>query len=133
MLRTLSFLAATALLSVACSTRVTSTGAAQSRGTPAGATTLGADNCNSRNRDATLAGRVVLSFTGAPRGEATVRIEGETYKSTVKVDVATGTTLELREDEYRVRITVPEYRAFEQTIKVMCGKEQTLSVPLRGR
>ena len=122
------------VLSGACAGRITNGGGSTDRPrAAAGASTLGADNCDPRNRNATLAGRIVLTFSGAAAGEATVRVEGESYRSTVRVDVATGTTLELREDEYRLRITVPEHRAVEKTIRVVCGKEQALPIALSRR
>lgn len=121
---------AIAALLAGCGSRVTATGASQTSRPAAGASALGTDNCDSRNRTATFTGRVVLSFTGARAGEAVVRIEGTTYRSTVRVDVATGTTLELRDDTYRVRVAVPDYRAVEKTVQVVCGKEQALPIAL---
>lgn len=91
------------------------------------------DNCNPRNQGATFVGRVNLTFTGASRGEAVVRIFGESYESTVRIDVATGTSLELREDSYIVRVSVPDFRAVEQTVKVVCGKDIRLPIALTRR
>jgi hypothetical protein len=92
-----------------------------------------ADNCDPRNRAATFTGRVALSFTGAARGEAVVRITGEAYQSTVRIDVATGTLLELREDRYLVRVSVDGYRSVEQSVLVKCGQDMPLPIALVRR
>ncbi len=99
----------------------------------AGAAPTVTNNCDSRDRNATLTGRVLLTFRGAVRGEAVVRIEGEAYESTVRMDVATGSTLELREGNYRLRADVSGYRTVVQNVRVICGKEQPLDIRLSGR
>jgi len=99
----------------------------------AGAAPTVTNNCDSRDRNATLTGRVLLTFRGAVRGEAVVRIEGEAYESTVRMDVATGSTLELREGNYRIRADVNGYRTVVQNVRVICGKDQPLDIRLSGR
>ncbi len=99
----------------------------------AGAAPAVTNNCDSRDRNATLTGRVLLTFRGAVRGEAVVRIEGEAYESTVRMDVATGSILELREGNYRLRADVNGYRTVVQNVRVICGKDQPLDIRLSGR
>ncbi|MBL0938181.1 MAG: hypothetical protein IBJ03_04755 [Gemmatimonadaceae bacterium] len=99
----------------------------------AGASPVARDNCDSRDRTATLIGRLQMTFKGAARGEAVVRIVGESYDSTIRIDVATGSSFELREDSYRVRVTVDGYRAVEETVKVVCGKDVPLAITLNRR
>jgi hypothetical protein len=99
----------------------------------AGGTDLSATSCNPRDRNATLAGHAVLNFTPASSGEALVRVEGESSRSTVRIDVATGTTLELREGTYLLRISVQGYRNVEKSIKVVCGKELAVPIALSKR
>ncbi|WP_158514741.1 PEGA domain-containing protein [Gemmatimonas phototrophica] len=89
--------------------------------------------CEASVKDGARLGRAALTFSGASSGEATLRIEGEAYKSTVLVDVATGTVLELAEGTYQVRITVSGYRAVERSVSVVCGKESTVAVTLNRR
>lgn len=87
-------------------------------------------------------GRVTLTFAGASggastgasagasAGEAVVRVEGEAYKSTVRVDVATGTVLELREGEYQLRIAASGYRGGDRRVRVTCGGDEPVVVAL---
>lgn len=99
----------------------------------AGAPPMAANNCDERDRTATLVGRVQMTFKGANSGEALVRIVGENSESTIRIDVATGSTFELREDTYRMRITVDGYRAVQENIKVVCGRDVPLVVNLSRR
>lgn len=95
-----------------------------------GATTVGLQQCGSNVPDASRIGRIALAFTGASSGEATVRLEGVAYKSTVQVDVSTGTVLELREGSYQLRITLSGYRAVVRNVDVRCGRDQAVSIGL---
>jgi hypothetical protein len=128
----LAAVAASVVLVAGCRPRLTRVPPAPSAGETRASSTA-ADNCDPRNRAATFTGRVALSFTGAARGEAVVRITGEAYQSTVRIDVATGTLLELREDRYLVRVTVDGYRSVEQSVQVKCGQELKLPVVLARR
>jgi hypothetical protein len=125
-------LLAAGLLASGCRPRLTRVPPAPAAGETRASSTA-ADNCDPRNRAATFTGRVALSFTGAARGEAVVRITGEAYQSTVRIDVATGTLLELREDRYLVRVSVDGYRSVEQSVQVKCGQELTLPLALVRR
>ena len=89
--------------------------------------------CETGSKAGARLGRAALTFSGASSGEATMRIEGEAYKSTVLVDVATGTVLELAEGTYQLRITVSGYRAVDRSVSVVCGKESTVAVTLNRR
>lgn len=89
--------------------------------------------CDASTKPAARLGRAVLSFTGASTGEATVRLEGEAYKSTVLVDVATGTVLELLEGTYQLRVSLAGYRAIDRSIAVVCGKDAPVAVRLNPR
>jgi hypothetical protein len=71
-------------------------------------------------------GRVLLTFTGASTGEATVRLERDNYKSTVRVDVASGTVLELPDGTYQIRISVRGYRGGARTVRVRCGQDEAV-------
>jgi hypothetical protein len=128
----LSAVAASVVLLAGCRPRLTRVPPAPAAGESRASSTA-ADNCDPRNRAATFTGRVALSFTGAARGEAVVRITGEAYQSTVRIDVATGTLLELREDRYLVRVSVDGYRSVEQSVLVKCGQELKLPVALARR
>jgi hypothetical protein len=128
----LSAMAASVVLLAGCRPRLTRVPPAPAAGESRASSTA-ADNCDPRNRAATFTGRVALSFTGAARGEAVVRITGEAYQSTVRIDVATGTLLELREDRYLVRVSVDGYRSVEQSVLVKCGQELKLPVALARR
>lgn len=128
----LAAVAASVVLLTGCRPRLTRVPPAPAAGESRASSTA-ADNCDPRNRAATFTGRVALSFTGAARGEAVVRITGEAYQSTVRIDVATGTLLELREDRYLVRVSVDGYRSVEQSVLVKCGQDIALPVALVGR
>jgi hypothetical protein len=130
--RAFLFCAVGAALLTGCRPRLTRVPAAPAAGETRPSATA-ADNCDPRNRDATFTGRVALSFTGAARGEAVVRITGEAYQSTVRIDVATGSLLELREDRYLVRVSVDGYRSVEQSIVVKCGQQLDFPVALTRR
>jgi PEGA domain len=99
--------------------------------TTSGTSALG--GCDAGTKAGARLGRAAVTFSGASSGEATMRIEGEAYKSTVLVDVATGTVLELAEGTYQLRITVNGYRAVDRSVSVMCGKESTVAVTLNRR
>ncbi len=86
--------------------------------------------CGSGTRSTARVGRVALTFTGATRGMAIVRIEGVATKSVVEVDIATGTILELSEGEYQLRISTAGVRSATRTINVKCGNDTTERVAL---
>lgn len=104
-----------------------------------GATVAGAgpssvpNQCDPRNPSASLTGRVLLTFTGAANGEAVIRIESETPRATVRVPVAEGTLLELREGRYILHISVSGYRSIDHPLAVECGKDIKLPIPLSRR
>ncbi|MCA0376883.1 MAG: hypothetical protein LCH84_14615 [Gemmatimonadetes bacterium] len=91
------------------------------------------DKCDPRNPSASLTGRVMLTFTGASSGEAVIRIEGPEPRATVRVPVAEGTLMELREGRYILHIAVNGYRSVDQPVAVVCGKDINLPVPLSRR
>lgn len=119
------------VLLVVCTTACAS---ARSTSTPSrptsGSTVAASTGCGSGTRSNARVGRVALTFTGAATGTAIVRIEGVTNKSTVEVDIATGTLLELAEGEYQLRITAAGLRSATRTINVICGKDATERVAL---
>ena len=75
-------------------------------------------------------GRATLAFPGALAGEAVVRVEGEAYKSTVRVDAGTGTVLELPEGTYQLRVSLSGYRSISRTVRVQCGKDEQVTLIL---
>lgn len=91
------------------------------------------NQCDPRNPSASLTGRVLLTFAGAASGEAIIRIESETPRATVRVPVAEGTLMELREGRYILHIAVGGYRSVDQPVAVTCGKDVKLEIPLSRR
>ncbi len=62
--------------------------------------------------------------------EALVRLESETERSTVRVNATLGSTFELRPGTYRLSISVPSYKSVDRSAIIVCGSENTLTVPL---
>ena len=91
------------------------------------------NQCDPRNPSASMTGRVLLTFSGAANGEAVIRIESETPRATVRVPVAEGTLMELREGRYILHIAVGGYRSVDQPIAVTCGKDIKLPITLTRR
>lgn len=91
------------------------------------------NQCDPRNPSASLTGRVLVTFMGAASGEAVIRIESETPRATVRVPVAEGTLMELREGRYILHIAVSGYRSVDQPIAVTCGQDIKLPITLSRR
>lgn len=91
------------------------------------------NQCDPRNPSASYTGRVLVTFTGAANGEAVIRIESETPRATVRVPVAEGTLMELREGRYILHIAVSGYRSVDQPVAVTCGKDIKLPITLTRR
>lgn len=96
----------------------------------AGATTSTATVCTPATPPSSRMGRATLAFPGALAGEAVVRVEGEAYKSTVRVDAGTGTVLELPEGTYQLRVSLSGYRSISRTVRVQCGKDEPVTMIL---
>ncbi len=96
----------------------------------AGAAAGTAAACTPATPASSRMGTATLAFPGATGGEAVMRVEGDGYKSTVRVDVGTGTVLELREGTYQLRISVSGYRSISRTVRVQCGKDESVTLLL---
>ena len=79
-------------------------------------------------------GRLKLLLTTAQTlsetAEALVRLQGETERSTVRVNATLGTTFELRPGSYRLFISLPGYNSTERSVSVGCGDDNSLTVSL---
>lgn len=79
-------------------------------------------------------GRLTLLLPSEPSvpdtSEALVRLQGETERSSVRVNARLGTTFELRPGSYRLSISLPGYKSAERSLRMECGSERTLAVPL---
>ena len=79
-------------------------------------------------------GRLKLLLTTAQTlsetAEALVRLQGETERSTVRVNATFGTTFELRPGSYRLFISLPGYNSTERSVSVKCGDDDSLTVSL---
>ena len=62
--------------------------------------------------------------------EALVRLQGESERTTVRVNATLGTTFELRPGSYRLSISLPGYNSTERSVSVKCGDDSSLTVSL---